>query len=294
MPVLARELLAAPDDDLTGLNTIDRPKPQTQVARPGGADFIDRGETESGEPRPGDLTTIALGDGLDMRFAWIPPGAFWMGSPAVEVERFDNETPHRVTLTKGYWLGIHPVTQAQWQAVMGNNPSRFKGANLPVERVSWEDCQKFVGELGQRTGRRFRLPTEAEWERACRAGTNTPFYFGQTISTDQVNYDGNYTYGRGKKGVYRKKTTPPGRFPPTAWGVCDMHGNVWEWCQDWYGGYPLDAVKDPQGGLTGEARVLRGGSWYIVPRGCRSAFRRGERPTRRLSTIGCRVVLCPD
>src|SRR5262249_47079270 len=146
----------------------------------------------------------------------------------------DDETLHRVTLTQGFHLGVHQVTQAQWQAIMGNNPSNFTGNDRPVEMVSWNDCVDFCKRLGEKTGMWFRLPTEAEWEYACRAGTTTPFHFGETISTDQANYDGNYTYGNGTRGVYRKRTKPAGSFPANAWGLHEMHGNVWEWCQDGY------------------------------------------------------------
>jgi formylglycine-generating enzyme required for sulfatase activity/tRNA A-37 threonylcarbamoyl transferase component Bud32 len=250
------------------------------------------------EPRPGDLTTIDLGNGVEMKFAWCPPGTFLMGSPSSEEQRewFEDadETQHRVTLTRGYWLSIHPVTQAQWQAVMGSNPSRFKGDTLPVETVSWNDCQKFVKRLGQKTGKRFRLPTEAEWEHACRAGTATPFHFGETISTEQANYDGDSTYGQGKKGVYRGKTTPVGSFPANAWGLYDMHGNVWEWCQDWYGRYPSEDIKDYKGINIGTDRVLRGGSWCRDPGLCRSACRLWNVPVYRGGRYGCRVLLCLD
>src|SRR5262249_26689915 len=154
-----------------------------------------------------------------------------------EEGRSDDEVQHRVTLTGGFFLGVHQVTQAQWQMVMGSKPSRFKGENLPVERVSWDDCQEFCKRLAERDGKRYRLPTEAEWGYACRAGTATPFPFGETISPDQANYGGYYTYGKGKEGVYRQKTTPVGSFPANAWGLFDMHGNVYEWCEDWYGPY---------------------------------------------------------
>lgn len=217
-----------------------------------------------------------------------------MGSPPREVERFNDEVQHRVTLTRGFYLGIHPVTQAQWQAVMGDKPSYFKGDNRPVEQISWDDCEAFCARLGQLTGKRFRLPTEAEWEYACRAGTTTPFHFGDTISTNQANYSGKYTYNRGKKGVYRKMTLPVDSFPPNAWGVFDMHGNVWEWCQDWYGAYLLENTKDPHGHNSGDTRVLRGGSWRSPPFRCRSAFRFGDAPGRRDATVGCRVILCLD
>jgi uncharacterized protein (TIGR02996 family) len=235
-------------------------------------------------------------DPAGMTFAWVPPGTFLMGSPPTEEGRSDDETQHRVTLSKGFWLGITPVTQAQWRAVMGTNPdpSRFKGDDRPVERVPWHDCVKFCKKLSKKEGRRYRLPTEAEWEYACRAGTTTPFSFGQTISTDQANYDGNDTYGRGKKGAHRQQTTPVGSFPANAWGLFDMHGNVWEWCQDWYGAYPSSDTKDPQDSNHGEYRVVRGCSWCNAPNWCRSASRSGYTPASRWDFIGCRVVLCLD
>jgi formylglycine-generating enzyme required for sulfatase activity len=257
------------------------------------ASIHDERERRQKEPRPGDVTTIDLG-GVEMRFAWCPPGTFLMGSPAGEPERRDDEAQHEVTLTKGYGLGIHPVTQAQWQVVMGNNPSHFKGDTLPVESVSWYVWQEFVKKLGEKTGRPFRLPTEAEWEYACRAGTTTPFHFGETISTDLANYDGNHTYGQGNKGVYGQKTTPVGSFPPNAWGLYDMHGNDFEWCRDWYGPHSSSDIIDPQGANSGTARVLRGGSWYGYPGGCRSACRGGLGPGGRNHILGCRVLLCPD
>ncbi len=249
------------------------------------------GKTGKKERRPGEIVTNSLG----MKFAWIPPGTFLMGSPANEPERGPAETQHEVTLTKGFHLGIHQVTQAQWLAETGANPSHFNGgSNLPVENVSWEDCAAFCAALGKKDGKRFRLPTEAEWEYACRAGTMTPFHFGDTISTNQANYDGNYTYGNGKKGVYRWKTTPVGSFPANAWGLFDMHGNVLEWCADWCGPYPERELKDPQGLIGGDRRVCRGGSWRVNPRDCRSAYRRGYAPVSRNGILGCRVALCLD
>lgn len=227
---------------------------------------------------------------LGMKFVWIPPGNFVMGSPKDEKERDNNETQHKVTLTKGFYMGVYTVTQEEWQAVMGKNPSHFKGEkNLPVEKVSWEDCQEFIKKLREKDKKPYRLPTEAEWEYACRAGTTTPFHFGETISTDQANYDGNQTYGNGKKGVYRKKTTPVGSFPANAWGLHDMHGNVWQWCQDWLGDYPQKDVVDPQGPDAGQSRVLRGGSWFNSPLFCRSAFRAGYGPGFSGSNDGLRV-----
>ncbi|MFO0926527.1 MAG: SUMF1/EgtB/PvdO family nonheme iron enzyme [Gemmataceae bacterium] len=248
----------------------------------------------SASKKAGDLIRVSLGDGVEMTFAWCPPGTFQMGSPEEEEQRDDDETQHRVTLTQGYWLGIHEVTQAQWKAVMGNNPSNFKGDNLPVENVRWDDCQVFCRKLGEKTGKRFRLPTEAEWEYACRAGTTTPFHFGETISTEQANYDGNGTYGRRQTGTYREKTTLVGSFAANAWGLYDMHGNVWEWCQDWHGDYPSGDIKDPQGESSGTTRVLRGGSWASYPWDCRAATRRRLDPGFRDVYYGCRVVLVPD
>jgi formylglycine-generating enzyme required for sulfatase activity len=164
-----------------------------------------------------------------------------------------------VTLTQGFHLGIHPVTQAQWQAVMATNPSQCEGGDRPVDNISWKDAQKFCGTLGERTGRRFRLPTEAEWEYACRAGTTTPFFFGDTISTDLANYDGNSVYGHGTVGVHRHASMPAGSFPPNAWGLFDMHGNIMEWCQDRWGPYQAGDLADPRGAKSGWGRVVRGG-----------------------------------
>ena len=187
-------------------------------------------------------------------------------------------------------MGVHLVTQEQWQAVMGNNPSHFKGdKNLPVEQVSWNDCQEFIKKLREKDKKPYRLPSEAEWEFSCRAGTTTPFHFGETISTDQANYDGTFTYGNGRKGVNRGKTTPVGSFPANAWGLHDMHGNLWEWCQDWFGDYPQKDVVDPQGAEKGEFRVLRGGSWYFNPEDCRSAYRRRYLPGSRDYNRGFRL-----
>ncbi|MGH7169154.1 MAG: SUMF1/EgtB/PvdO family nonheme iron enzyme [Gemmataceae bacterium] len=238
--------------------------------------------------------TVALAEGVDMTFAWIPPGTFLMGSPPKEPERGgDNETPHFVTLPDGFYLGIHAVTQAQWQAMMGNNPSHFKGENLPVDTASWQDSQKFCKKFSQRDGKHYRLPTEAEWEYACRAGTTTPFHFGKTINTDQVNYNGsNYPYGKGKKGVYRRQTTTVGSFPPNPWGLFDMHGNIWEWCQDWYGPYENSRTKDPSRTkkVSKSDRVLRGGSYDYFAWFCRAAARSWNPPNFRGSAQGFRVA----
>ena len=235
---------------------------------------------------------------IGMKFVWISPGNFMMGSPKEEKEREPfgiDETQHKVTLTKGFFMAAHLVTQEQWKEIMGDNPSSFKGEkNLPVEQVSWDDCQEFIKKLREKDKKVYRLPSEAEWEFACRAGTKTPFHFGETISTEQANYNGDFIYGTGKKGVYRKKTTPVGSFPANAWGLHDMHGNLWQWCQDWYGEYPQKDVVDPQGPEKGEGRVLRGGSWSGHPGFCRSACRYGYDPGGRGSGVGFRLCFCLD
>jgi formylglycine-generating enzyme len=163
-----------------------------------------------------------------------------------------------------------------------------------VENVSWDDCQEFVKKLREKDMKPYRLPTEAEWEYACRAGTTTPFHFGETISTDQANYYGEAIYGPGKKGVDRKKTTLVGSFPANAFGLHDMHGNLYVWCQDWYGDYPQKDVVDPTGPEKGGYRVLRGGSWSYDPWLCRSAFRDGHEPGYRINGCGLRVCFFVD
>ncbi|MCI0734135.1 MAG: formylglycine-generating enzyme family protein, partial [Methylococcaceae bacterium] len=179
---------------------------------------------------------------------WIPPGSFRMGSPENEPERSDDETPHEVVLTRGFWLADTTCTQALWEAVMGDNPSYFKGRDRPVETVRWEDTQAFLEKINSGVpGLALRLPTEAEWEYACRAGTATPFWFGGQIAPEQVNYNGNYPYAGGAKGRYRQETVAVKSLPCNPWGLYEMHGNVWEWCQDWYGGYDVEGIVDPAG-----------------------------------------------
>ena len=236
---------------------------------------------------------IDLGGGVTMKLALIPAGTFRMvGSPASEKGRDSDEGPvHTVKLSKAFYMGVHEVTQAQYEVVMGKNPSHFKGARNPVEQVSWNDATEFCRKLSRKTGKSIRLPTESEWEYSCRAGTTTLFHFGHTISTDQANYNGNYTYGNGRKGVYRRKTVPVGSFQPNGWGLYDMHGNVWEWCQDWYKGkYSSSTVTDPTGPGTGSSRVFRGGSWIVNPRNCRSATRIRSAPDTTTYDLGFRVV----
>jgi sulfatase modifying factor 1 len=244
-------------------------------------------------PASGQNLVVDLEGGVDMELVWIEPGTFTMGSPSSEESRQDDEAQHRVTLTKGFWMGKYEVTQEQWQQVMGSNPSNFKGAKNPVEQVSWDDCQEFLRKLnGKGVEGDVRLPTEAEWEYACRAGTTTVFHYGDDLDASIANFSGNYPYGRGKKGEYRKKTVTVGTFKPNAFGLYDMHGNVWEWCQDWYDNYPSGIATDPTGPSSGSRRVLRGGAWYDLARRCRSARRLWFVPTFRRYDLGFRVVLC--
>jgi uncharacterized protein (TIGR02996 family) len=238
--------------------------------------------------------SVDLDSDMQMEFAWLPPGSFLMGSPRGEEGRGVDETQHRVTLSRGFWLGVSPVTQAQWVAMMGSNPSGCQGEGHPVEMVSWDDCQEFCHQLSSRDGQRYQLPSEAQWEYACRAGTTTPFHVGATLSTELANYDGTYTYGKGERGIDRSQTTAVGGFPPNAWGLYDMHGNVWEWCRDWHGPYGSDYIEDPEGSNTGETRVLRGGSWRDDPGHCRAACRSRLAPAYSCGTAGCRVLLCLD
>ena len=236
---------------------------------------------------------------LGMQFVKVPAGEFRMGSPDGESKRDSDEGPvHRVRITHPFFLQAHEVTQRQWEQVMGSNPSNFKGANRPVEQVSWDDAQAFIKKLCAKenpAGAGYRLPTEAEWEYACRAGSRTPFYTGETISTDLANYDGNYTYGNGRKGQYRRQTTDVGSFLPNAFGLYDMTGNVWEWCSDWYEKdyYSKSPSADPEGPTSGTRRVCRGGSWLYGPWYCRSAGRDRVAPGGRGDVLGFRVSLSP-
>lgn len=230
---------------------------------------------------------------ITQRFRWIEPGQFMMGSPQDEKERYDDEDLHQVTLTQGFWLADTTVVQALWQAVMGKNPARFTGDNRPVEQVSWDDSQTFIEKLQRETGLALlRLPTEAEWEYACRAGTQTPFFFGENITPEQVNYDGSRPYTDGEKGQERAETVEVKSLPINHWGLYEMHGNVWEWCQDtWQENLGKDSVVDPLIQQQGVDRVVRGGSWRSNGRFVRSAIRRPFSPDNRHGFIGFRLAL---
>jgi formylglycine-generating enzyme required for sulfatase activity len=255
----------------------------------------------------GYVETLNESGAIHLDLLHIPAGCFLMGSPAHEQDRSDNEGPqHEVELGE-FFLGRTPITQAQWREVAQWQPSpgddpwpialdpdpvarlngakRFNGDQRPVVNVSWYDAMEFCRRLSQRTGRCYTLPSEAQWEYACRAGTTTPFHFGETISPELANYDGNFTYSEGKKGEYRRQTTDVATFPANAWGLCDMHGNVCEWCLDhWHGSYK---------GAPSE-RSLRGGSWYSHPVNCRSAYRGRNRPVGHLHNVGFRVCCLPQ
>ena len=232
---------------------------------------------------------------IGIEFVRISAGTFMMGSPTSEKDRDADETQHKVTISKDFYLGKYEVTQGQWKAVMGNNPSRFSscGDDCPVEQVSWDDVQEFIKKLNAKDSGTYRLPTEAEWEYAARAGTTTPFGIGDgnNLSSSQANFDGNYPYGNAAKGKYLEKTVSVGSYSPNAWGLYDMHGNVWEWCADWYGAYSSSAQTDPTGASSGSIRVIRGGSWFNNGRDLRSAYRYYDyAPSVRFNIIGFRLL----
>ncbi len=237
---------------------------------------------------------------IGMKLVLIPKGKFLMGSPDSEAERQANEGPvHEVEITRPFYLGAFPVTQAQYQKVMGSNPSQFSGnPNNPVEQVSWDDAVAFCKKLSemteeQRKKRLYRLPTEAEWEYSCRGGAiSKPFHFGASLSSTHANFDGRYPYGGAPVGPYLQRTTPVGSYAANAFGLYDMHGNVWEWCIDWFDDayYNQSPRQDPQGPHSGERRVLRGGSWSYNGRNCRAAYRDGGGPGNRFHDIGFRVL----
>ena len=229
-----------------------------------------------------------LGNGIVLEMVYIPGSCFQMGSS----ENSSEQPVHQVTV-QPFYLSKYPITQAQWETVMGNNPSNFKGAKRPVEQVSWDQAVEFCRQVSQKTGKTYRLPAEAEWEYACRAGTTTPFYFGDTITPDLVNYDGNYPYGSAPKGLDREQTTDVGSFPPNSFGLYDMHGNVWEWCSYKWHGNCSDA---PPGGSPWEIGrdydwVQCGGSFNTGAVDCRSAYHVHSWVDHRWCSGGFRVAV---
>ena len=257
-----------------------------------GPPAVEKSDIPQSGPPTVEKKTVTI-KGINYTFCWCPPGTFMMGSPESEKERDNDETQHKVTLTKGFWLLEHEVTQKMWKSIMGENPSDFKGDTLPVEKVSWDDCKEFIKKLQGEApeGMEFRLPTEAEWEYACRAGTTTVFSFGNSLNGDKANCDGNKLYGTNTKGPSLKITTPVMTHAPNPWGVYDMHGNVLEWCEDWYGVYPNGNVTDPKGPDSGSYRVCRGGCCLYYAGYCRSAYRLRLNPVIRNYFLGFRLAL---
>jgi sulfatase modifying factor 1 len=279
-------------------------------------------------PSPGErfYRAVSVPAPADTNLVFIQPGTFTMGSPTNEAMRdVTNETQHTVTISRGFWMGKYSVTQGDYLAVVGSNPSYFRngidGTNYsgtgstitnellhPVESVSWNDAANYCALRTQQeqagglipTNYVYRLPTEAEWEYADRAGTTTAFYLGSSLRSRQANFFGLSEYDASVgvildgKGIYLGTTTPVGSYAANPWGLYDMIGNVWEWCQDWFDVYPGGSVVDPQGPATGSGRVVRGGGWPIIARGCRSAFRAWGPPDVRDSGGGFRVVLAPS
>jgi formylglycine-generating enzyme required for sulfatase activity len=243
-----------------------------------------------------------LGNGVELSMICVPAGEFMMGLPVNESGGLNNERPQHLVKIPTFYMSKYAVTQEQYFAIMGKNPSNFQGKNLPVEKVSWHEAKKFCEKLGMKTGKDFRLPSESEWEYACRANTITPFYFGETIDAELANYRAQHgeafghiqsgTYGQGKLGVFRAKTTSVDSFPANDFGLHDMHGNVWEWCEDiWQDSYkraPIDGSASFSG--LNDQRVRRGGSWFMSPNTCRSAARGNLSPDSRNNDVGFRVV----
>ena len=228
--------------------------------------------------------SIPVKDGISIDMVKVEAGTFMMGATSEMKDPYSDKKPvHQVTLTNDYYMGKYEVTQALWQAVMGSNPSNFKGDNLPVETVNWNDCQEFISKLNSLTGRKFRLPTEAEWEYAARGGKKSRGYqySGSRKISDVAWYEGNS----------RSKTHPVGRKQANELGIYDMSGNVWEWCSDWYGSYSSSSQTNPMGSDSGAKRVRRGGSWCHIARICRSSYRSGDAPDCRGLYLGLRLAL---
>ena len=252
-----------------------------------------KGDIANRQPSKARYFTEDLGNGVSLEMVEIPSGEFLMGSPEDEEKRNNDESPqHKVTIGS-FFMGKFPVTQAQYQAITGKNRSVFKQARRPVESVNWNDAKEFCQKLTEKTGRTYRLPSEAEWEYACRAQTSKPFHFGQTITTNLANYNGNSTYADVPQGQYRDRTTEVGTFPPNAFGLYDMHGNVWEWCEDAFHKSYNNAPNDGSAwteNADNRFRVLRGGSWHSEASDCRSANRHLFFFTSYFNYFGFRVV----
>jgi formylglycine-generating enzyme required for sulfatase activity len=265
-----------------------------------------------GRSAPAPLTRKHIVNSLGMKLVRIPPGKFTMGSPKDEVGRRDEEQQHEVEITRAFYLGAHTVSQAEYEKVTGSHPSKFSAggprqalvrgmgtSKFPVEFVSWEEavafCRKLSALPAERASRRaYRLPTEAEWEYACRAGAReySPNHYGKSLSSAQANFAGGGPYGGAPVGPNLNRPSPVGSYRPNAWGLFDMHGNVWQFCADWHdaGYYRVSPRKDPTGPNAGTGRVVRGASFMNPGEWCRSAFRAGVPPTDRYDHVGFRVA----
>lgn len=253
---------------------------------------INGGVKKEGHPLRDDYFTNSIG----MEFKRIPAGNFFMGSPVGEKHRNPDEGIRLVEISNPFYLGIYEVTQAQWRTVMGNNPSYFIGDDRPVEQVSWNEVNAFIDKLNAREKTdKYRLPTEAEWEYACRSGTAGPFSFGNCLSTTEANYNGNYPYSGCMKGAYLGETLPVGSLRANAFGLYDMHGNVLEWCQDRYdkSSYHSDQSLSFRNPTTGMKRIIRGGGWYLPAYLCRSAHRDIYGQEYDCDAIGFRMLRIP-
>jgi uncharacterized protein (TIGR02996 family) len=329
--VLLQALHADPADDATRLVLADWLEEQgdprgellrlhvTLHRRPAGADLGASEERLRALLAAGVRPCVPLlTNGIGMHLALIPAGTFLMGSPDGEADRLAHEGPqHEVAISRPFYLGVFPVTQEQWQRVMGSNPSHFRSSgrgkeevrgldtrDFPVEQVSWEDAVAFCWRLSalpeERGSKRpYRLPSEAEWEYACRGGapSATPFHLGPSLSSTQANFDGRHPYGGAARGPYLGRTTEVGAYQVSnAFGLYDLHGNVWEWCADWFDEhyYARSPRLDPPGPSEGSARVIRGGCWNYHGQNCRSAYRIRGAPRVRHSGLGFRVALVPS
>ncbi len=241
-------------------------------------------------PLPKEFT-----NSIGMTFVYISPGEFMMGSPEDEAGRYGHETLHRVALSRGFFLQTTETTQEQWETVMQKNPSFFKRCpKCPVEQVSWNDVNRFLLKLNrsEHIYNKYRLPTEAEWEYACRAGTSSAFHWGDIPDCKLANFGVSFIHDECKD-INPGRTMRVASFPPNAWGLYDMHGNVWEWCRDRFDLYPVEPVTDPVGAYSSPRRVYRGGSWDVESRFCRSANRDSGFPVDRIADVGFRVALHP-
>ncbi|QMS86197.1 SUMF1/EgtB/PvdO family nonheme iron enzyme (plasmid) [Nostoc edaphicum CCNP1411] len=250
-----------------------------------------RGQIIQRQQRIARYFTEGLGNGVTLEMAAIPGGSFMMGSPESEAGRLSSESPRHQVTVPGFFIGKYELTQVQYQAIVGNNPSRFRGDNRPVENLSWYDAIKFCEKLSQKTGKTYRLPSEAEWEYACRAGSTTPFYFGENITPNLVTYGGNVTYAFAPEN--QEQTKFVGTFPPNAFGLYDTHGNVAEWCEDDPHNNYINAPNDGSAWInqsSGIHKTARGGSWYDNREDCRSARRYAPHADGSSAATGFRVV----